>query len=89
MSEEIKEFLPELIVTLKELKELDEFSHFHRFDSDLDINEEDGIVMENLSEKKDKCDKHIVSAIHHFEDCLYKLGYDLSDINPFWGEEGN
>ena len=89
MSEEIKEFLPGLIGTLKELKELDEFSHFHRLNSDLDINEEDGIVMENLSEKKDKCDKHIVSAIHHFEDCLYKLGYDLSDINPFWGEEGN
>ena len=89
MSEEIKEFLPGLIVTLKELRELDEFSNFHRFNSDLDINEEDGIVMENLSEKKDKCDKHIVSAIHHFEDCLYKLGYDLSDINPFWGEEGN
>ena len=45
--------------------------------------------LENLSEKKDKCDKHIVSAIHHFEDCLYKLGYDLSDINPSPTEEGN
>ena len=89
MSEEIKEFLPGLIVTLKELKELDEFSNFHRFNSDLDINEEDGIVMENLSEKKDKCDKHIVSAIHHFEDCLYKLGYDLSDTTPSSFEEGN
>ena len=89
MSEEIKEFLPGLIGTLKELKELDEFSNFHRFNSDLDINEEDGIAMENLSEKKDKCDKHIVSAIHHFEDCLYKLGYDLSDINPSPTEEGN
>ena len=89
MSEEIKEFLLGLIVTLKELRELDEFSNFHRFNSDLDINEEDGIVMENLSEKKDKCDKHIVSAIHHFEDCLYKLGYDLSDITPSSFEEGN
>ncbi len=89
MSEEIKEFLPGLIVTLKELKELDEFSNIHDFNSEFDINEEDGIVMENLSEKKDKCDKHIVSAIHHFEDCLYKLGYDLSDINPSWNEEGN
>ena len=89
MTEEVKEFLPQLIETLKSLNESDEFSNFHRFNSDLDINEEDGIVMENLSEKKDKCDKHIVSAIHHFEDCLYKLGYDLSDINPFWGEEGN
>lgn len=39
--------------------------------------------------KKDKCDKHIVSAIHHFEDCLYKLGYDLSDITPSPFEEGN
>ena len=89
MSEEIKEFLPGLIGTLKELKELDEFSLFNRLNSDLDINEEDGIVMENLSEKKDKCDKHIVSAIHHFEDCLYKLGYDLSDITPSSFEEGN
>ncbi len=88
MSEEIKEYLPKLIETLKELKERNEFSGFG-WHTDLDVNEEDGIVMENLSEKKDKCDKHIVSAIHHFEDCLYKLGYDLSDINPFWGEEGN
>ena len=88
MSEEIKEYLPKLIETLKELKERNEFSGFGTH-TDLDVNEEDGIVMENLSEKKDKCDKHIVGAIHHFEDCLYKLGYDLSDINPFWGEEGN
>ena len=89
MTEEVKEFLPQLIETLKNLDESDEFSHFNRLNSDLDINEEDGIVMENLSEKKDKCDKHIVSAIHHFEDCLYKLGYDLSDINPSSTEEGN
>ena len=89
MTEEVKEFLPQLIETLKSLNESDEFSNFHRFNSDLDINEEDGIVMENLSEKKDKCDKHIVSAIHHFEDCLYKLGYYLSDITPSPFEEGN
>ena len=89
MTEEVKEFLPQLIETLKSLNESDEFSNFHRFNSDLDINEEDGIVMENLSEKKDKCDKHIVSAIHHFEDCLYKLGYDLLDITPSPFEEGN
>ena len=89
MTEEVKEFLPQLIETLKSLNESDEFSNFHRFNSDLYINEEDGIVMENLSEKKDKCDKHIVSAIHHFEDCLYKLGYDLSDITPSPFEEGN
>ena len=88
MSEEIKEYLPKLIETLKELKEQNEFSGFG-WHTDLDVNEEDGIVMENLSEKKDKCDKHIVSAIHHFEDCLYKLGYDLSDINPSPTEEGN
>ena len=52
MTEEVKEFLPQLIETLKSLNESDEFSNFHRFNSDLDINEEDGIVMENLSEKK-------------------------------------
>lgn len=52
MTEEVKEFLPQLIETLKSLNESDEFSNFHRFNSDLDINEEDGIVMENLSEKR-------------------------------------
>ena len=52
MTEEVKEFLPQLIETLKNLDESDEFSHFNRLNSDLDINEEDGIVMENLSEKK-------------------------------------
>ena len=42
-----------------------------------------------LSQKKDKSNKHIVNSIHHFEDCLYKLGYDLSDIIPSSFEEGN
>ena len=45
--------------------------------------------IENLSKKKDKCDKHIKSSLHHFEDCLYKLGYDLSDITSSSFEEGN
>ena len=89
MTEEVKEFLPQLIETLKNLDESDEFSNFHRLNSDLDINEEDGIVIENLSKKKDKCDKHIKSSLHHFEDCLYKLGYDLSDITSSSFEEGN
>ena len=44
MSEEIKEYLPKLIETLKELKERNEFSGFG-WHTDLDVNEEDGIVM--------------------------------------------
>ena len=88
MSEEVKEILPGIIDILEDLKEPNEFSFFS-WDTDLDVNEQDSIVMENLSQKKDKSNKHIVNSIHHFEDCLYKLGYDLSDIKPPWFEEGN
>ena len=88
MSEEVKEILPGIIDILENLKEPNEFSFFS-WDTDLDVNEQDSIVMENLSQKKDKSNKHIVNSIHHFEDCLYKLGYDLSDINAPWFEEGN
>ena len=88
MSEEVKEILPGIIDILENLKEPNEFSFFS-WDTDLDINEQDSIVMENLSQKKDQSNKHIVNSIHHFEDCLYKLGYDLSDINAPWFEEGN
>ena len=88
MSEEVKEILPGIIDILEDLKEPNEFSFFS-WDTDLDVNEQDSIVMENLSQKKDKSNKHIVNSIHHFEDCLYKLGYDLSDITPSSFEEGN
>ena len=88
MSEEVKEILPGIIDILEDLKEPDEFSFFG-LDSDLDVNEKEFTIMENLSEKKDKSNKHIVNSIHHFEDCLYKLGYDLSDIIPSSFEEGN
>ena len=88
MSEEVKEILPGIIDILEDLKEPNEFSFFS-WDTDLDVNEQDSIVMENLSQKKDKSNKHIVNSIHHFEDCLYKLGYDLSDIIPSPFEEGN
>jgi len=88
MSEEVKEILPGIIDILENLKEPNEFSFFS-WDTDLDVNEQDSIVMENLSQKKDKSNKHIVNSIHHFEDCLYKLGYDLSDIIPSSFEEGN
>mgnify|MGYP001270520061 CR=1 FL=1 len=88
MSEEVKEILPGIIDILEDLKEPNEFSFFS-WDTDLDVNEQDSIVMENLSQKKDKSNKHIVNSIHHFEDCLYKLGYDLSDIIPSSFEEGN
>ena len=88
MSEEVKEILPGIIDILEDLKEPNEFSFFS-WDTDLDVNEQDSIVMENLSQKKDKSNKHIVNSIHHFEDCLYKLGYDLSDITPSPFEEGN
>ena len=88
MSEEVKEILPGIIDILEDLKEPNEFSFFS-WDTDLDVNEQDSIVMENLSQKKDKSNKHIINSIHHFEDCLYKLGYDLSDIIPSSFEEGN
>ena len=89
MSEEVKEFLPTLIDELKKLNEIDKFSYFNVINSELKIKDEEGTVLENLSEKRDNCNKHINSSIHHFEDCLYKLGYDLSDISPSPSEEGN
>ena len=64
-------------------------SHFNSLNAEFDINEKDSSILENLSEKKDNCNKHLTNAIHHFEDCLFKLGYDLSDIETSDWEEGN
>lgn len=89
MSEEVKELLPKLIDELKKLNQIDKFSGFCVLNSELEIKDEEGTVLENLSERRDKCQKHINSSVHHFEDCLYKLGYDLSDIFPSPSEEGN
>lgn len=89
MSNEVKEILPRLIDTLKTLSQSDEYSHFNSLNAEFDINEKDSSILENLSEKKDNCNKHLTNAIHHFEDCLFKLGYDLSDIETSDWEEGN
>ena len=89
MSEEVKEILPRIIDELKNLDQIDKFSYFNVLNSELNIKDEEGTVLENLSERRDKCNKHINSSVHHFEDCLYKLGYDLSDISPSPTEEGN